>query len=226
MGKHCSSCWRLTSSPLLHLPCHFPISIGKSGIYLNLMLDGCTGEKFHPLAVLGLLLESMILRVFFNLNDSIFLYAPVPITFLAHLLLPVVCSRILSDGSLLWPVLPLESQVLRWRTDIVKYPEVTLGLLFCFDKQTWSFCPCLCAICLLLSRSYENTIQSLNFLAVFLHQGLSPHSLWLPALGLRLASLELWQRRSLISTCKILSRQALCVNEWKTLTMYNLAVSG
>lgn len=56
--------------------------------------------------------------------------------------------------------------------------------------------------------------------------GLSPPSLWLPALGLCLASLEVRQRWSLISTCKILSRQALCVSEWKTLTMYDLAVSG
>lgn len=47
-----------------------------------------------------------------------------------------------------------------------------------------------------------------------------------PALVLCLASLELWQRWSLTSTCEILSRQALCVNEWKTLTTYSWAVSG
>lgn len=47
-----------------------------------------------------------------------------------------------------------------------------------------------------------------------------------PALVLCLASLELWQRWSLTSTCEISSRQALCVNEWKTLTTYSWAVSG
>lgn len=45
-----------------------------------------------------------------------------------------------------------------------------------------------------------------------------------PALVLCLASLELWQRWSLTSTCEILSRQALCVSEWKTLTTYSWAV--
>lgn len=47
-----------------------------------------------------------------------------------------------------------------------------------------------------------------------------------PSLVLCLTSLELWQRWSLTSLCEIISRQALCVNEWKTLTTYSWAVSG
>lgn len=47
-----------------------------------------------------------------------------------------------------------------------------------------------------------------------------------PAPVLCLASLELWPRGLLTSTCEIFSRQVLCVNEWKTLTTSSWAVSG
>lgn len=187
------------------------IPIRKSGIYSALMLGGCTGEVLHPTLVLGLQLDCMILRVFSSLNNRMILWAPLPHTSLAHHLLLMIRGTILSAGSLLWPLLSfsISSCYVKNRYYILKSLE---DLCFVLIKNHALFNHVLCDICLLLLRSYDNTIQNPYFSTVFPHQGISLYSLWfscsclmlgqLGALAEMVTHLYLWNIKQTGLVCK------------------------